>query len=207
MRHSGMTVYMVEDDQSVRDALGLLLGLKGYAVAPFVDAESFLSAFQPAWRGCLLLDIRMPGMSGLALQQRLREQDCALPVVIMTGHGSVGAAREAFRADAVDFLEKPLDHDRLIAAIDEALQREAGQQAARQRRSDYDRLLSVLTPREREVMELVVAGEHNRDIAITLNISPRTVEVHKGRMMSKLGVDSVPDLVKLSLERSPATGA
>ncbi len=142
-------------------------------------------------------------MSGLELQQRLKAEDCALPVVIMTGHGSVEAAREAFRSNAIDFLEKPLDHGRLVTAIDEALHQAVGKFENQQRRDDLERQLAVLTPREREVMGRVVAGEHNRDIAKALNISPRTVEVHKGRMMSKLGVSSVPDLVKLNLGHGP----
>lgn len=201
MQLDGLTVFVVEDDQSVRDALGLLLGLKGYSVRMFADAESFLSAFDSTWTGCLLIDIRMPGMSGLELQRHLQEHEYLLPVVVMTGHGSVDAAREAFRADAVDFLEKPLDHVRLLTAIEEGMARQSGREAQRRQRADHDRLLAALTPREREVMDLVVDGAHNRDIAKNLGISPRTVEVHKGRMMSKLRVNSVPDLVKLNLAR------
>jgi FixJ family two-component response regulator len=193
------TVFIVEDDASVRDALGLLLGLRGYAVAMFGDAESFLGAMQADWRGCALIDIRMPGMDGLALQQRLRESGCAIPVVIMTGHGDVDSARTAFRSQAVDFLEKPIDEARLMAAIHEAFQRQAANQEAEQGKTDFERLLASLTPREREVMDMVVAGRHNRDIADALGISARTVEVHKARMMAKLGAASVADLVRLSL--------
>lgn len=201
MQPSDLTIFVVEDDQSVRDALGLLLGLKGYSVRMFADAESFLTAFDDTWAGCLLIDIRMPGMSGLDLQRHLLQQQSMLPIIVMTGHGSVDAAREAFRADAIDFLEKPLDHVRLLAAIDEGMARQSGRQEELRKREVHDRLIAVLTPREREVMDLVVGGAHNRDIAKTLGISPRTVEVHKGRMMSKLGVHSVPDLVKLSLSQ------
>ncbi|MGB0129168.1 MAG: response regulator, partial [Rhodocyclaceae bacterium] len=118
------SVYIVEDDQSVRDALGLLLGLRGCSIAMFADAESFLDAYRPDWRGCLLIDIRMPGMDGLNLQKRLIEAGCTIPAIIMTGHGNVQAAREAFRAQAVDFLEKPIDHDKLISAIEEAFSRQ-----------------------------------------------------------------------------------
>lgn len=199
MPPEGYTVYVVEDDASVRDALGLLLSLQGYSVAMFDATENFLAAWQRHWRGCLLLDIRMPGMDGLTLQGKLREAGCTIPVIVITAHGDVESSRTAFRADAVDFLEKPLDHARLLSSIEEAFQRQ-------RQFSDTDTVdqtlqtsLAALTPREREVMELVVAGRHNREIARELDISPRTVEVHKARMMAKLGVATVADLVRLSL--------
>ena len=199
MQTRGYTVYIVEDDHSVRDALGLLLGLRGYAVSMFADAESFLSAYRPEWRGCLLADIRMPGMDGIALQKCLLQDGRSLPVIVMTGHGSVDTAREAFRAQAVDFLEKPIDHARLMSAIKEAFGRQSAILAGEVRSSESERLLARLTPREKEVMDLVVSGRHNREIAEALGISARTVEVHKARMLSKLEVDGVPDLVRLSL--------
>lgn len=194
-----LTVFIVDDDPAVRDALGLLLGVHDYRLAVFADADSFLKALKPHWRGCLLLDIRMPGMDGLALQKKLLELGCDLPVVIMTGHGDVDSAREAFRALAVDFLEKPLDAARLLAAIAEAFERQRQAVDAALSRDQIQRRLDGLTPREREVMEHVVAGRHNREIAAALAISPRTVEVHKARMMDKLGVGSVAELVRLSL--------
>lgn len=199
MQPSGYTIFIVEDDPAVRDSLGLLLGLRGYPVALFADAQSFLEAFQESWRGCLLADIRMPGMDGLALQKRLLETGCTIPVIIMTGHGSVESAREAFRAQAVDFLEKPVDHGKLLHAIEEAFNRQAAALDKERQLADFARLLANLTPREREVMDLVVTGRHNREIAEVLGISTRTVEVHKARMITKLGVTSVPDLVRLSL--------
>lgn len=195
----GYTVFIVEDDPSVRDALGLLLGLHGYPVAMFGDAEGFLNARRNDWRGCALIDIRMPGMDGLTLQRRLLESGCTIPVVVMTAHGDVDSAREAFRSQAVDFLEKPIDHEKLIVAINDAFRRQAAVQEADDRQTGFSRLLATLTPREREVMELVVAGRHNREIAELLGISARTVEVHKARMMGKLGAGGVPDLVRLSL--------
>lgn len=194
-----LTVFIVDDDPSVRDALGLLLGVHDYRLAVFADADSFLRALKPHWHGCLLLDIRMPGMDGLSLQKKLLELGCDLPVVIMTGHGDVDSAREAFRALAVDFLEKPLDGARLLAAIAEAFERQRQAADAAASRSQIQRRLDGLTPREREVMARVVAGRHNREIAAELAISPRTVEVHKARMMDKLGVASVAELVRLSL--------
>ena len=194
-----LTVFIVDDDPSVRDALGLLLAVHDHRLALFADAASFLQALKPHWRGCLLLDIRMPGMDGLTLQRQLLEQGCELPVVVMTGHGDVDSARAAFRAMAVDFLEKPLDEARLLAAIDEAFARQRQAVDAASRRSAARLRLEALTPREREVMDHVVAGRHNREIAAALAISPRTVEVHKARMMDKLGVSSVAELVRLSL--------
>lgn len=204
MQASGFTVYIVEDDQSVRDALGLMLSLQGHAVAMYADAESFLSAYQQEWSGCLLLDIRMPGMSGLELQSRLTEIGCHIPAIVMTGHGDVDSARQAFRAQAIDFLEKPLHQERLLNAIGEALARQASIKTASVTRESVAKRLEALTPRETEVMRLVVAGMHNRDIAIALGISVRTVEVHKARMMWKLETQTVADLVRLSLLENPA---
>lgn len=198
-----LTVFIVDDDASVRDALSLLLAVNDYRVAVFADAESFLAAYKPDWRGCVLLDIRMPGMDGLALQKRLAEIGSILPVIMMTGHGDVASARTAFRALALDFLEKPLDHRKLLNGIGEAFARQQALAIAETGQSQLQKLLARLTPREREVMDYTVAGRHNREIAAELGISPRTVEVHKARMMDKLGVASVADLVRLSLAEPP----
>lgn len=194
------TVFIIEDDQAVRDALGLLLGLRGLPVALFADAESFLGAYQATWRGCLLIDIRMPGMDGLVLQKRLLELGCEIPAVLMTAHGDVSSARDAFRARAIEFLEKPIDHARLLAAIDEAFQYQAQRHSEQSQRTQRQRLMENLTGREAEVLELVVTGKHNREIAADLGISPRTVEVHKARIMHKLNVRTVAELVRLSLQ-------
>ena len=204
MQPSGFTVFIVEDDLSVRDSLGLLLGLQGYSVSMFADAESFLGAYRSDWAGCMLVDIRMPGMDGLALQQWLVDKGCRMPAIIMTGHGDVGSARQAFRAQAVDFLEKPIDQSRLIEAIADAHARYAAVRDESASSEELTNRLAALTPREREVMELVVAGRHNRDIADELGISVRTVEVHKARMMTKLAADGIADLVRLSPDISPA---
>jgi FixJ family two-component response regulator len=197
--NSDLTVFIVDDDPSIRDALGLLLGVHNHRVALFADGESFLGAFRPEWRGCLLLDIRMPGIDGLALQKKLNEAGSQLPVIVMTGHGDVASAREAFRALALDFLEKPLDHARLLAAIEEAFARQPATPRPATRDPGETGRLARLTPREVEIMHRVVAGRHNREIAAELGISPRTVEVHKARLMDKLGVGSVAELVRLQL--------
>lgn len=206
MQPSGYTVFIIEDDQSVRDALGLLLGLRGYPVAMFADGLSFLQAYQPDWCGCLLIDIRMPGMDGLTLQKRLLDKGCNMPAIVMTGHGDVQSAREAFRSHAVDFLEKPIEHAKLMGAVEEAFSRQTIVRNDASQRTEFDHLLATLTPREREVMDLVVAGRHNREIAELLGISPRTVEVHKARMTTKLRVENVPDLVRLSLRSTQDLG-
>lgn len=194
-----LTVFLVDDDASVRDALGLLLGIQGYRIAPFANSEDFLTAWRGEWLGCLVLDIRMDGIDGLALQQHLNALGCALPVIIITGHGDVDLARQAFKSGAIDFLEKPIDEGKLIRAIEEAFSEVRLALTGSEKSAVARALMPTLTPREQEVMQLVVGGKHNRDIALALAISARTVEVHKARLMAKLGVDNVADLVRMSL--------
>ena len=196
---NSLTVYIVDDDPAVRDALGLLLSVKGFRTAVFANGEGFLNAWQTDWIGCLLIDIRMPGMDGLTLQKKLADANCHLPVIIITGHGDASLARQAFKANASDFLEKPFDDEKLIEAILEAFRREQTVLNAMQRSESLLQILKELTPREREVMDLVVTGKHNREIAPALGISVRTVEVHKANLMAKLGVGSVTDLVRISM--------
>lgn len=197
----GETVFIVDDDASIRDALSLMLSLHKHATATFASAEDFLAAFEPAWRGCVIADIRMPGMNGLQLQALLKEQGVNLPFIVITAHGDVAAARQAFLADAVDFLEKPFDAKALLVAVESALvasraARPAGRPLpaapAGARRGRH----TVLSPREQQVMELLVQGMENRRIAEVLQISHRTVEVHKSRVLDKLNVRSVVELVR-----------
>jgi RNA polymerase sigma factor (sigma-70 family) len=195
MRADGLTVYIVDDDAAVRDSLALMLGLSGYRTAAFADAEAFLASWREHWTGCVVTDLRLPGASGLELQAQLRRQRSALPVIVITAHGDVPSARAAFRAEAVDFLEKPFDDAQLRAAIDRAL---ALEERRLQRRGDAEKL-ERLTPREREVLERAAQGLHAKEIAASLGISPRTVEVHKTRIMEKLGVRNVAELVRFSL--------
>jgi two-component system response regulator FixJ len=196
---SEQTVFIVEDDAAVRDSLGLLLGLKNYRTQSFACAEDFLRVYQPSWAGCLLLDIRMPGMSGLELQSALGREHPALPIIVITAHGDVATVRTALKSGAVDFLEKPVDPDALLTAVRTALDTDAAQRRAALEAGRAQRQLSVLTTRERQVMELVARGCHNREIASTLGISPRTVEVHKARVMDKLQVRSAAELVRIVL--------
>lgn len=196
------TVFIVDDDVSVRDSLSLMLSLQGYATATFASAEDFLRALQPDWRGCVVADIRMPGMSGLELQESLRGRHPTLAIIVVTAHGDVAAARQAFLGDAIDFIEKPFSGDQIFAAVEKAMARvfighvkdstEDAIKAARER----------LSERERQVMDLMIKGLHNRHIAKELGISPRTVEVHKARVMEKLGVKNLVDFVRL-VDRSP----
>lgn len=192
------TVFIVDDDPSVRDALGLLLSLRGYPTAMFASAEDFLAALTHRWRGVVLADIRMPGMSGLELQAALEPHRPRLPVIIITGHGDVAAARQALKAHAVDFLEKPLDDARLIQAIDQAL---GGSKQAAAAPSATSAPTALLSRREKEVMRLVVDGLDNKSVGEQLGISPRTVEVHKARLMAKVGAKNLAELMRIALGR------
>lgn len=196
-RHQ-LTVFIVDDDASVRDAVSLLLSLRGYRTASFACGEDFLRACQPGWVGCVVADIKMPGMSGLELQGALSGGGFGLPVLIMTGHGDVTAARTAFKADAVDFLEKPFEEEQLVAGVEAAFARERERLAAQARNAKRESLVADLSQREREVLSLLAQGMANRGIAEQLEISPRTVEVHKARVMMKLGVSNVAELVRIA---------
>lgn len=187
------TVFIVDDDASVRDALSLLLSLRGYPTAVFGRAEDLLRVLESHWRGVVVADIRMPGLSGLDLQRALAEHPSRLPVIIITGHGDIDAARQAFKLSAVDFLEKPFDDELLVAAIERAL--------AHLGDEPRPPAGGTLSQREREVMALVVDGLDNRSVGERLGISPRTVEVHKARLMAKLGARSFVDLVRLVQKR------
>jgi RNA polymerase sigma factor (sigma-70 family) len=199
-------IYIVDDDEAVRESLGLLLTFRGWRSRAFASAEEFLAAWQPEWRGCLLVDLRMPGMDGLEMQRRLAERGNQLPIVFLTGHGDIAHARAALKNGAVDFLEKPYTEAALLHAIGEALAQDAEQHAIQSRAAEIATRIDRLTERERQVMHLVLAGKPNREIAADLAISPRTVEVFKARMMEKMQARSVPELVRLVLEaeRGPA---
>lgn len=192
------TVYIVDDDAAVRDSLSLLLGLRGYRTALFTCAEDFLSAYDPEASGCLVADIKMPGMSGLELQDEVACRGTGLPVIVITAHGDVASARAALRADAVDFLEKPFDDEQLTVAIDAAFRREQGRRQRQEQESRRQVLLATLSAREREVMALMARGMHNRGIAEALGISPRTVEIHKARVLGKLQVTNIAELIRIA---------
>ena len=199
MRPEPLTVFVVDDDPAVRDSLALMLGLAGFRTALFADAEALLAAHQADWAGCVIADLRLPGMSGVQLQAALRARGSTLPFVIITAHGDVPTARAAFHAQAVDFLEKPFDDAQLCAVIETAFELEWRRIQLAQARQDDAGRLARLTGREREVMEHAAKGLHAKEIAAIMGISPRTVEVHKTRLMAKLGVRNVAELVRFSL--------
>jgi FixJ family two-component response regulator len=190
------TVYVVDDDSSTRELLAWLMERNQLAVRAFADARSFLHAYRPGDPGCLVLDLNMPGMSGLELQQYLKQQGVLLPLLFVSGGADVPKAVRAVREGAIDFIEKPFDYKRVVELVRVCLARDAEARAARARSEEIRARLGSLTHREREVMDLVVAGRINRDIAESLAISVKTVEAHRARIMEKLGVDSVAGLVQ-----------
>jgi FixJ family two-component response regulator len=204
MHADSLTVYIVEDDAAVRDSLALMLGIAGYRTVLYADAEAFLAAWKADWAGCVIADLKLPGASGLELQAEASRRGSNLPFIIITAHGDVPAARAAFRADAVDFLEKPFDHAVLRTAIQTAF----SQEERRLRRSAEASRLESLTAREREVLKHAAKGLHAKEIGLELGLSTRTVEVHKTRLMAKLGVRNVAELVRFALagDHSPDGG-
>lgn len=204
MRAERLTVFIIDDDASVRDSIALMLGLAGYRTSIFADAEAFLAARKEDWAGCVIADVRLPGQSGVELQDELRKSGIALPFVIITAHGDVPTARAAFRSQAVDFLEKPFDHVQLCAAIETAFAIEERRIQRHDRRRADAIKLDRLTSREREVLEHAARGLHAKEIAVALGISSRTVEVHKTRIMEKLDVRNVAELVRFAIAATPA---
>ena len=193
------TVFIVDDDDALRDSLRALLESAHLRVEDFNSAAKFLNAYAPARGGCLLADVRMPDMDGLALLGEIARRQLSVPVIIMTGHGDIPLAVRAMRAGAVDFIEKPFDDERLLASLRQALEvaRQAhGQASASQAAQER---VAGLTPRERDVLDLLVAGHPNKVVAFKLDISPRTVEVHRGRLMEKMQAKSLSDLVRTAL--------
>ena len=197
---SDPTVFLVDDDASIRDALSLLISLKGLRASVFSSAENFLAVYEASWRGCLLTDLKMSGMSGLDLQQRLRDEGVSLPVVVLTAHGDVATARAALKKGAVDFLEKPVDDDVLIDVLMNAIRIDAERHKLDEQRSQVAARLDSLTPREREVLDLLAAGMQHKQIAERLAISARTVEVYKARMMQKLQCRSLAEVIRLGAD-------
>jgi two-component system response regulator FixJ len=201
-------VHIVDDDASVRDSLMVLLESAGYAVRAYDSAVAFLQAASDRTAGCVLTDVQMPELNGLELQRRMSEQGIRLPVIVMTGHGDVPIAVEAMKAGAADFLEKPFGDEQLLTAVSGAvvISRRVRDEAAAV--ADTMRRLATLTPREREVLGHLVAGQPNKTIAYDLGSSPRTVEVHRARVMEKMGARSLPELVRMTIaaEHAKASG-
>ena len=204
MRSGRLTVFVVDDDAAVRDSIALMLGLEGYRTSVFADAEAFLAAWKEDWAGCVVADVRLPGRSGVELQDALRQRGISLPFVIITAHGDVTTARAAFRSQAVDFLEKPFDRAQLFAAIETAFALEERRIQRHESQGRDSAKLGRLTPRERQVLEQAALGLHAKEIGAALGISPRTVEVHKTRIMEKLGVRNVAELVRFVVTTTPS---
>jgi len=190
------TVHIVDDDGSIRELLSWLMKRNGFAARVYPDARSFLAAYKPGGPGCLLLDLNLPGMSGLELQQALKAQGVLLPVVFLSGRADIPKAVRAVREGAIDFIEKPFDYKQVVDLVREALQRDVAASAQRDRKRRLADRLAQLTQREREVLEFVVAGRMNREIAEALDISIKTVEAHRAKLMEKLEVGSVAELVQ-----------
>lgn len=193
------TVYVIEDDLDLRESLAALLEVNGYSSRCFGSAEDFLAQGTTDRPACAVVDLRLPGMSGLDLQKKLYDEQPHLPVIVITGHGDVATARTALRTGALDFLEKPVQPKELLDAVTAALESDAQALEQARERDQMRERLARLTPRELEVFQRITDGLHNREIAVELGISPRTVEVHRARLMDKLNARRIADLFRLRL--------
>ncbi len=194
---SDAVVYVLDDEEAICDSVGLLLKSVRLASRSFSDPGEFLAQWRPHWRGCLLLDVRMPRMSGVEVHRVLKDRGNQLPVIFMTGHGDVPMAVDAMRAGALDFLQKPFNDDDLIARIRRALAHDAEHAASAEQRSEVERRYSSLTPREREIARCLVDGASNKVIAIDLGLSERTVELHRAHVMQKMNARGLAQLVQM----------
>lgn len=193
------TVYVVDDDAGVRHSVGYLMESVGLETVAFSSAREFLSVFREGGPACLVLDLRMPEVSGLETQELIRKKNIRIPTIIMTGHGDVPAAVRAMKLGAVDFLEKPCNDHVLLDRVQKAIEQDRQRIAAEARRSDRLNVLNKLSNREREVMTLVVAGHSNKETAQQLGVSPKTIETHRANLMRKLDISSFAELVQLAM--------
>jgi two-component system, LuxR family, response regulator FixJ len=193
------TVYVIDDDDAARDSLAFLFQTADVAVRTYASATEFLAAAPALKGGCVVTDVRMPQMDGLELLRRLRALDLALPVIVMTGHGDIPLAVEAMKAGAADFFEKPFRDDAMLAAVQRALGREREHRARETERDAVKERLASLTARERQVLDGLVAGKANKNIAFDLGISARTVEIYRANVMTKMQVASLSELVRMAL--------
>lgn len=199
MADSQQTVYVVEDDEAVRDSLELLLQSDGKSVKTYDNAHSFLRDYSQKMSGCIVLDIRMPGMDGMELQKKLNEKHSILPIIFVTGHGDVPMAVDAMKEGAVDFIQKPYREEALLEKIEAALAQDLEQRKTLGEKQEILRRVKSLTPREHEIMDRMIEGQANKVIAIELEISQRTVEIHRSRVMHKMGTHSLAHLVRMIL--------
>jgi two-component system response regulator FixJ len=195
------TIFVVDDDAAIRDSLRMMLETAGYTVRDFASAHAFLS--DPDLRGgCLIVDIRMPGMGGLELQEELVRRKASIPVIVMTGHADVPLAVRAMRAGAIDFVEKPFDQERMLQSVSDALAAGERAQSRAAEANEARNLLNLLTPREREILDQLVMGHANKVVAHQLGISPRTVEIHRASIMEKLHARNLSNVVRTALAAS-----
>ena len=195
---SDRIVYLVDDDEAIRRSAGFMLKTSGFKVTSFASGLDLLKEAKELPPGCILLDVRMPDMDGLQVQQALKDRGIGFPVIVMTGHGDVTVAVQAMKAGAVDFIEKPFEKAVLLSAIDEGLARIEHAGRSRARAEEAQVRLQALTPRERDVLEGLVRGHPNKTIAYDLDISPRTVEIHRANLMTKLGVASLSEALRIA---------
>lgn len=193
------TVYVVEDDEAVRDSLELLLKTDGKTVKTYENAAVFLKDYSETMAGCIVLDIRMPGMDGMELQKKLNSKHSILPIIFVTGHGDVPMAVDAMKEGAVDFIQKPYREEALLEKIEAALEQDQEQRKTLDEKQEIMRRIKSLTPREHEIMDRMIEGQANKVIAIELEISQRTVEIHRSRVMHKMGTHSLAHLVRMVL--------
>ena len=192
-------VHVIDDDEALRESLTFLLRSAKHDVRSYASAKAFLDALPAAGFGCIITDVRMPGMSGIELLRRLKELNVAVPVIVVTGHGDVALAVEAMKIGAVDFLEKPFDDEVLMASVDAALRQQDGQARRQSERAEVESRVAALSPREHDVLGGLVAGRANKQIAFDLGISPRTVEIYRANLMNKMQAGSLSDLVRMAL--------
>jgi len=195
---SDRIIHLVDDDEAIRRSAGFMLKTSGYKVSSYASGVELLKEANELQPGCILLDVRMPDMDGLQIQQALQERGIGYPVIVMTGHGDVGVAVQAMKAGAVDFIEKPFEKAVLLSAIEEGFSRLEQTGRSRARTEEAKVCLQALTPRERDVLEGLVRGHPNKTIAYDLDISPRTVEIHRANLMSKLGVASLSEALRIA---------
>jgi two-component system response regulator FixJ len=191
-------VHLVDDDAAVRRSVSFALKTSGHQVETYESGDEVLKNARGISEGCILLDIRMPGMDGLATQEALRDAGVALPIIIMTGHGDISLAVRAMKAGAVDFIEKPFDTDVLLSALQEGFRRVSSKAATGERKKDAEMRLHALTPREQDVLQGLAQGLPNKTIAYDLGISPRTVEIHRANLMAKLEVRSLSEALRIA---------
>jgi FixJ family two-component response regulator len=192
------TVFVIDDDPSLLKGLARLLRSLGFDAETFASAELFLGRDHYDGVGCIVLDVRMPGLSGMDLQEELSRADYSMPIIFITGHGNIPMSVQAMKRGAVDFLTKPFDDEELLEAVKKAIERDGTAKAERAQVHDIRRRIDTLTPREHEILRYVITGMLNKQIALKLDIAEKTVKIHRGRIMEKLRVDSVADLVRLA---------